>query len=349
MAKRKSKIEESKLVQALHFLHLTWKAGEDQAMYCMMNGNKAVSFNSIIAAGTTIEEDLTACPHTGLMLSAVLRCGERYEITQLSPLKLFVRSIEPDGGSDFQAYVPCISGDSLLWALPDAPMAPVDDRLTDALREVAPLINAKGETLIEQSIQLNAGSCLATNRSLIIEAWHGFDLPSGLLLPKAIVSAIHKSGKHLHSFGCSTRTATFHFTDGTWLRTQLFQEKWPRISDHLNESSCTRPVPPNLFESAKKVAPFSNDGYLYIKDGLISSHPFEAKEEGSVMKLPIGDKHEERKYGISNLKHIAPYALRWDETMRNDGTYWTGKGIRGLIWHEVPSHATNNLDDDIPF
>lgn len=338
MAKKKI---ESPLIQALRFLHLTWKAGEEQAMYCMMYDGKARSFNSVIAAQTPIEEDLYACPHTALMLAAILRCGDRYAITQLSPTKLLVRS------DDFQAYVPCVSPDALSWPLPDVPVAAVDDRLTEALRKVAPLLSTKGETLIEQSIQLNAGSCLATNRSVILEAWHGFDLPSGLLLPKSIVIAIHKAGKHLSRFGYSANTCTFYFDDGTWLRTQLFQEKWPDIQRHLNAQTCTRPVPPELFEAAKKVSPFSGNGAVYVKDGLISSHPFDAKEEGSALKLPIGSQHQERSYRASDLSLISKHVTMWDETMRVDGTYFTGKDIRGLIHHQVPNGIIE--DADIPF
>lgn len=338
MAKKKI---ESPLIQALRFLLLTWKAGEDQAMYCMMHANEAVSFNSILAAGADIDEDLYACPHTALMLAAILRCGDRYAITQLSPTKLLVRS------DDFQAYVPCVAPDALSWPLPDVPVVAIDDRLTEALRKVAPLLSATGETLIEQSIQLNAGSCLATNRSVILEAWHGFDLPSGLLLPKSIVTAIHKAGKHLRAFGFSSVSATFHFDDATWLRTQLFQEKWPDIQKHLNAQTCTRPVPSELFEAAKKVSPFSGNGAVYVKNGLISSHPFDAKEEGSALKLPIGSQHQERSYRATDLSLIAKHALNWDETMRADGTYFTGNGIRGLIHHQVPNGIIE--DDDIPF
>jgi hypothetical protein len=345
--KHKKQEERSQLVQVLQFLDLTWKAGEDQAMYCMMGEHSARSFNSVIAAGTSIEEDLQACPQTALMLAAILRCPDGYVITQLSPEKLHVRSVEPDGRSDFEAYIPCIAPASLSWPIPDAPVAAIDDRLIEALQKVAPLLSATGETLVEQSIQLNAGSCMATNRSVILEAWHGFDLPSGLLLPKAIIVAIRKTKKKLSAFGYSPVTATFYFEDSTWLRTQLFQGKWPEIKKHLDAQTCTRPVPPELFKAAKKVSPFSGNGSVYVKGDLISSHPFNVKEEGSSLKLPIGSEHRERSYDAKNLSLIAKHVTQWDETMRDDGTYFTGENIRGLIHHQGPSNVIE--DDDIPF
>lgn len=340
--KKKDKIERSMLALALEFLHLTFKAGAEQSMYCMMHNHAAVSFNSVIAAGTTIEEDLQACPHTALMLAAIQRCPGRYIITQLSPEKLQVRSEE------FQAYIPCALPETLSWPIPDAALVPVDDRLTEALRKLAPLLSADGETVLEQSIQINAGSCLATNRSVVAETWHGFDLPNGLLVPKAVVTALHKTTKKLVAFGCSERTITFHFEDASWIRTQLFQDRWPDVKAMLNTSTVTRPVPPDLFKAAKTVAVFSADDKVYVKDGLISSHPFTAVQEGSVLKLPVGGEHQERIYRIKDLTFASHHATEWDETQRQAGTYFVGEMIRGLIWHEVP-HDISQEDDDIPF
>lgn len=339
MAKTK-KPKLGQLAAALDFLSITHKIGE-QGIYCMLHQGKATSFNMVVAAGTTIEEDLTACPQMQLMFEAVARCQDEYTITQLSATKLQVRS------GAFQAYIPCAKPDTLIWPVPDAPATPIDDRLLEALIKVAPLLNVKAESVLEQSIQLNAGSCLSTNRVVILEAWHGFDLPSGLLLPKAIVSALKKAKKHLKQFGFSATTATFYFDDNTWMRTQLFQEKWPReVAGHLNRAYCLRPVPPLLFESYRQIAPFSL-GEVYIKDDLISSHPFNSVEEGGKLRLPIGSSHAERSYNLDCLKYAQPHAIQWDETSRPDGTYFEGDNIRGMIGHRLPVELTD--DEDIPF
>lgn len=152
---KKPKPVKTQLVQALDLLSLTYKAGEDQAMYAMMRDHKAASFNSVIALGTTIEEDIEACPHIGLLEAALDRCGQNpYSITQLSTEKLLVRS------DDFQAYIPCLNPSGLSWPVPDALIAPLDERLLVALKKVAVLASTKAETVIEASIQINAGSVL---------------------------------------------------------------------------------------------------------------------------------------------------------------------------------------------
>jgi hypothetical protein len=336
---KKQKEPRGQLASALAFLNLTFK-DEDQGMYCMIGNHEARSFNFVLAAGTTVEEDLQACPQLDLMLEAIERCGPEYSITQLSPSKLLVRS------AGFQAYIPCILPDKLSWPLPDAEIAPLGDRFIEALREIAPLLSATAETVLESSIQLNTGSCIATDRQVILEAWHGYDLPSGLLIPKAIVTALHKSAKSLRGFGCSDKTATFWFEDSTWLRTQLFRDKWPiRVKEQLNCYPQLRAVPQFLFEAAKKVMPFSSNGLVYIKDELISSHPFDAIEEGSKLQLPIGSFHAERIYDWQNLKRIQKHVVLWDEGAKG-GTYFEGDNIRGMI---VDTRPQKEQDDDIPF
>lgn len=338
---KKPKLVKTQLVQALDLLSLTFKAGEDQAMYAMMRDNKATSFNSIIALGTTIEEDLAICPHIGLLSAALDHCGQdNYSITQLSQEKLLVRT------DDFQAYIPCLNPIALSWPVPDQLIAPLNDRLLPALKKVAVLASTKAETVVEASIQLNSGSVLATNRSVIMEAWHGVDLPDGLLLPKVAVAVLNKADKVLVGFGYSPVTATFYFEDGSWMRTQLFQDRWPPVQQHLNSNthgSVLRPVPPDLFKAAAKVAAFSSDGFVYIKDGLVSSHPFDHKEEGSELKLPIGSEHAERRYAIKNLSLIAKHVVQWDEYYQDNGTMFVGENLRGVINHD-PASETRGLD-----
>jgi hypothetical protein len=345
---KKSKAPKSELIQALEFLLSMGKISDERSCYAMFDSFQARSFNSIIAVGTTIKEDLNACPHAHLLLEALLQAGDEYAITQLSPEKLLVRT------DDFQAYIPCLPRELLSWPIPDAPMVPIDDRLIIALKKIVPLLNPVGETVLEQSIQLNAGSCIASNRMVIAEAWHGLDLPSGLLIPKPIVTALQKAQKGkkvLKAFGCSPVTATFYFEDDTWIRTQLFQDRWPAAITAILYATQVKPhaVPPYLFESANKVAPFSA-GEVFIKDGLISSHPFDVQEQGSSLKLPIGSEHKERSYPIDNLDFASEFAEWWDEEAMQSATYFSGKEVRGFVSHNIPVKNKIAIEDsNIPF
>lgn len=341
---KKPKPEPSKLVKALEYLSLLFKAGDDQSMYCNMGVNRAVAFNMVLAAGAPVEVDFTACPHTALFLRAIDECGKEYQVTQLSTEKLLVRS------ETWQAYIPCANPLTLSWPIPDAPRAPVDDRLTLALKKTAGVVDAKGETVVESSFQLQPFSCLATNRRVILQAWHGIDMPPGLLLPLSaakILFKVHKAGKHLTMFGFSKETITFYFDDDTWLRSQLFQDRPVQIDEKFNCSTQERAVPQELFAAANKVAPFSATGSVFIKDGFVSSHKPGTVQQGSELKLPIQGEHAPREYFYADLRIIAPHVTSWDEISRQDATYFSGENLRGLIRHE---NFERTIDDsDIPF
>ena len=65
---------------------------------------------------------------------------------------------------------------------------------------------------------------------MLMEAWHGLDLPPNVPLPKQFVAALVKQKKNLTGFGFSRSSATFYFEDGCWLRTQLYSDEWPDVS-----------------------------------------------------------------------------------------------------------------------
>lgn len=344
---KKQKRKVGSLERALDFLSLAFKAGDTQSMYCNMDLGFATAFNMIVAVGTAIEEDLCACPHVGLLLAAIARCGEQYSITQLSTQKLLIRS------GDFHAYIPCIDPSTLSWTAPDALAAPLDDRFMEALTKVADLAVAKSESVLECSIQLNNCSVIATNRRVIMEAWHGLSFPDGLLIPKVAFTKLNKIKKHMKGFGFSANSVTFYFDDGTWLLSRLFQDKWPpAVQSHLQHDIAAYPIEESFFVAARKVFPFSSTSRIYVEGNLVSSHPFHVKEEGSGLALAFeGARFEPRSYFGDDLIFVSEFALKWDANARPDGTMFFGDNLRGLIHHD---HFRNtgdapSDDEDIPF
>jgi len=325
---KKIKPSSHPLLDALRFVSLAQHdEGPLISTHCIIEYESITAFDGILAIGARIQEDLIACPNTKKFVLALERAGIEYQIVQVSPRRLLVRSEE------FHAYVVCADRAALPSLIPDAPVTVVDDRLLIALAKVAPLASAKGQTVVVASIQLSAGSVIATNREVILEAWHGIELPT-VLLPRVVVDALTKSKKSLASFGFSETTATFYFTDQSWIRTQLYVERWPNVKALLDVPVNPRPVPPELFNAAAKVAPFSENGDVYFHDGFVSSHPiFAESNSGSELKLSIEGYHASRSYRTANLALIAKHVITWDETSSDDATLFFGDNIRGAIKH----------------
>jgi hypothetical protein len=342
MPKKKSN-PQSRLLEAMRFLSLCQKKdGNEAETYCRLTHNSAVAFNSTLAIGSLIEEDIEACPHTASMILALERCGDSYSITQLNDNRLLVRS------GDFQAFVPCCDPAKLSWAAPDAAQAAITDALTGALKLLAPIVKDKAPTVLAASILLRSGSAIATNRVVIVEAWHGCNLPA-ISIPKAAATAILKSGKKVAWFGLGANTATFGFDDQSWIRTNLFktQEDMSLLLDKF--ASDPREIKPAFFEAVRKIAPFSKDGLVYCGGNeTVSSHRSGLQLGGELTLMVEGGLHK-RIYSIDNLKLIEKYVKKIDENAGQNVTMFFGDNIRGAIWHDELRDPIPLTDDDIPF
>jgi hypothetical protein len=339
--KKKNPKPSNRLMEAMEFLSLCQKGkGKEQDTHCILSDHSAVAFNGIVAMGQLIDEDLFACPHTDKMALALASCGETFSITQVAEDRLLVRS------GDFQAFVPCCQRSALPTALPDAQIALINDNFKHALKIVAPLASEKGEHVVTASIQVNSGNVVGTNREIIIEAWHGVDLPV-MLMPKQAATAIIKVKRKLTGFGYSGPTATFWYEDGSWLKTNLFEDKWPDVVGMLNLENRAKLIEPAFFEAVKTVAAFSENGNVYCGDGFVSSHYFSnVVEQGSHRTMPVENGIVNRIYTTKGLLTVGKHAKMIDESAGANITLFFGDNLRGGIFHQVPMPPT---EDDIPF
>lgn len=312
----------SALINALKFVAVAQKdIGQPYQTHVRLADNFAVAFDGTVAAGHKIEEDIKACPHTLRLLDALAKCGESLSITQLDGDKLAIKS------DKFKAYVSCVSDAILMPTLPDPPCAVIDDRLKAGFEAVSVLASDNSQHVVTASILLQANSMLATDRHLMLEYWHGIDLPPGLAIPKAGVNALLKVNKPLARFGFSERSVTFYFEDGSWVRSQLYSEPWPDVSRILNVTSNPWPIPETLFKAVDAVAPFSENGAVYFGPNVIRSHASDGIGASyEVNGIPAGPI-----FRAKHLKIIEPYVKTIDFIGRNGISYFFGESLRGAI------------------
>jgi hypothetical protein len=332
---KKKKEFASKLVEAIAFLSFAQKNnGNEMQTYCRLQNRTAIAFNGIIALGHPIDEDLFACPHMDQFSIALGSCAGPYAIAQLSEDQLQIRS------GNFQAFIPCCKPAKLPEAVPDAPYRPLGAAFADALAVCAPFCSSKAETAIAASIQVHAGSVLATNIAVIIEAWHGFELPT-VLIPESAADTIVKCGKVLAGFGMNEKTATFWFEDNSWLRTQRYTVEVPDLRTKLEVTSSPREIPASFFQAVKKVSEFSHDGKIYCRPQFVGSHSYQDMGANYQEPTPT-DNLEPAENGLINrcyewkhLKSVLRYADKWDENALDQGTLFFGKKLRGAVAHSV--------------
>lgn len=258
----------SSLLQALEFCScVAEKLGAPYETHIGLRNNWAIAFNGIVAAGSPIAEDIIAYPHTLLLVEALSKCSDGFSLTQLDNGRLSIKS------GKFKAVVPCLDPDLMQTAVPDPMIAPITNKFKEAVEAVGVLASENAQHVLTASVLMNGQTVISTNRVMLMEAWHGLDLPPNVPLPKQFVAALVKQKKNLTGFGFSNNSATFYFEDGCWLRTQLYSDEWPDVSTILNRQANLWTIDPSFFKSLEAVIPFSEDGNIYSDTNLLKSHP----------------------------------------------------------------------------
>lgn len=312
-------------VEALSFLaNITKDVGAPFETHVYLRNGFATASNGVLSAGIKITEDIFACPKNSLMIQALSKCGQNLSITQLDNDRISVKS------DKFKAFVPCIDPAILTFSFPDEPVGIINDNFRTALQALE-VIKSTGEKIYDNSILMNGYSTIATTGSVLFEYWHGIDLPNGISIPKDFIKPLSNINKKLIKFGFSISTFTVWFEDDSWIKTQLYANRWPDISHILEGTSNPFPVPADFFEGLNAIAPFSEEGTAYFYKEKLSSHNTEGVGASfDVAGLPSGPI-----YPIKQLQLLKGLADTIDFVAPlNDGNYclrFFGKAVRGLI------------------
>ncbi len=227
----------------------------------------AVSYDGCMRAGHPIEEDLNLCPHVGHLKSALAKAGASLALSALDSGRLSV------AGGKFRAVVPCAPPDAMPPVFMDPSIAPLDDRVKAGFAAVLRLAKDEAETLIERTLLLRANTVVGCNGNLMLEYYHGNDLPPNMAVPQAFAKAVVKISNKLVGFGWTEgRSITFHYEGGAWIATQLGEGQWPNVEPLLNaDTPNLEDCPKDLFPGLDAVTSFSDDGAIHFHAGKINS------------------------------------------------------------------------------
>jgi len=268
--RKKETNKTSSLLEAVEFVSSILKErGAAYETHVSLKDNWAIGFNGVLSAGHKIEEALEAYPQNTLFQSALSKCSDSLAITLLETNRLSIKS------EKFKALIPCVDAELMHNIFPDPPIAIVDDRFKKAMEVVGVLAQENAQSVVTASILMNGMSLIATDRKMVIEYWHGVDLPPLITIPKAFVAPLIKTKKKLARFGFSNSSVTFYFEDESWIKTQTYADPWPDVAGLLNKKANLWAIPEKFFEGVKAVEPFSDDGNIFFDEGLLRSHPSE--------------------------------------------------------------------------
>lgn len=344
-------------LDAVRFVsHAQRARGDEASTHCMIRYGHIVAHNGTLAAGAPIaEDDLNCYPQTDLLRLALERCSQDviWHLVE-NESSLYVQS------GAFSAYVPVAPMPDGVVPVPDQALGPLGDTFRDSLTVTAPLVRESARSLLESVIQLNDGSTITSNGAVVLEHWHGWSMPAGLLVPKAFADAVCKIKKPIESFGFSKTTLTVHYADYSWLMTKLYTDTIPAIAKVLVDAPNAMPFPPMFFDQAEQVGKFSDTSSVYLYDNAIRSHHPDRVSAGAYQSIPMPELTQGVSYGVSALKSVSKLALTYDAKTNDRATMIFGNNIRGAIAHtkivrkvETPKRCEGGYkgiaDDDIPF
>lgn len=247
------------LLDALSFLEPATDDETKHGEFVRFSNNFAVVFNGSIAMGHPIQEELTLCPHLARLKHAINKAGAQISMTKTDNGRLSV------SGGSLRAVVPCLPMESYPPVMPDPNIAVVDDRIKEGFKAVTMLAKEDADRVVEASILVRANSMVGTNGQLMLEFWHGIDLPPGLAIPQKAAKIIAKANLPLTGFGFDWgRSVTFYFANGAWIKSQLYAEEWPDVDAILNTVSYPVDVPAKLWEGLDAIEKFSEDGGVHF-------------------------------------------------------------------------------------
>lgn len=345
---RRSKLKEAtsvdKLIESLKFISVVQKkSGTVEQQFCAMTNHWLIANNGIVMAGTRIEENLFACPHTYQLLEALTKSGQEMNIAQLNQNTLSVKS------EKFNALIPCVAFESLNLPQPDPKQVQVNNRIKEALGAVAPLATDGAEKAHNAAVLLKSGTTAATNNQGILECFHGFDLfGKEFMVPKAAAVAVAECEKELVALGCSQSSLTFHFADDSFIRTQLFAESFPNFEHLFNVQTNCWPLPDEFFKAIKVVKSFSPNGFVYFDNGVVKSKEIETEATTYRLEgLP-----DEMIFNAKLLLLVQHAMAKVDFDKGRNNVIFFGNNIRGILAAVTQTEtyqAQINDEDEVEF
>jgi hypothetical protein len=315
---KKPKISKG-LLDAIKFIYPVQKdKGNVFQTHCRFENNWLTATDGQTTIGHPIAEELSCCPHTTTLQKALTNCGQNISLTQLEGNRLSVKS------GRLKVIIPC-TAEELPETSPDAPQATITDELIQGLTLVAPLPSDDSPIVHNSAILLGPGSVTGTNGVVVIEYWHGIDLPPNLVIPVAAIKAVLKSGKKLKQLGFSNTSITFHFENGAWIKTQLYQEKFPDCNRILNQETNAEELPKDFFKAVNTLKDFG-DYVFFFQDQIRTSKKENEGANFELSGLTLG-----AAFAIKQLRLIENCCLFADYKTHKNMMFFFGGRTRGAI------------------
>mgnify|MGYP006923621248 CR=1 FL=1 len=241
------------------------------------NGTLKTSSGSV-SISLKVPINLDCNPNASQFIKAMSKCDETPIFTLTKSGKMQIKS----GG--FKANIDCVDTDNDDTNYPTGEFNIVDGTdLMNALKTLKPFVSTERieGRIWTNGIFLDTNSFFATNNTILIERWTGFNLTKTCVLPLPAVNILLKNELAPEKLQIDETTITFHYENVGWIKCSLYSSPWPvGISKFLDEKGNQTKIIEDVFSAIEKINPSTdNFGRVYFNNGFVSTHP-ESHESG---------------------------------------------------------------------
>ncbi|WAX22413.1 DNA polymerase III [Pseudomonas phage MiCath] len=284
-------------------------------------------YNGTLALCSPIPFDIDCKPKAEALVKAIANCTETVTLSMTVGGKLRVQS------GKFRVNIECVEG-MTPHVVPEGQEVQLDgEALLNALKVALPFVGNDASRPWSNGVLLRGQSAFATNNVCLIEYWVGATFPLEANIPRAAVKEMVRINEPPTYAQVTSNSITFHYADGKWIRSQLFELGWPDLSAVLDRPAELRAVDPKIFEGLDVITPFADKfGRVHFQDGTMMTHPEEdANGEDIGASFEVPDFPHYGIYRIEMLKLLRDVAVCADFSTYPQPCIFQGDRLRGAI------------------
>ena len=199
--------------------------------------------------------------------------------------------------------------------------------LLEIFKDVYPFTAEDASRPWAQAVRLEGNSAFATNNSILVERWCAASFPSPIVITKECVKEMLRIGVEPCGLRIGKTSATFHYPNGAWLRTQFLEDSWPPSLRKVIDQPRTglMDVPPDFAADMGRLEHFTEEsGIIHIKGTTMSTTTSDGEGASIETPQPLGDSA----FHIVVLTKIAAVATKID--FRNQPAVFVAPRLRGV-------------------
>lgn len=282
------------------------------------------SYNGMIALSSPIPFDINCKPKAAQLVKAISLCEDTIAMSMTPAGKLKIQS------GTFKSFIECITEET-------AHVLPEGDFVQDfngelLLKAFTVLLNFVGDDASRpwtNGILLKGCSAYATNNVIAVEYWLGVAVPFEVNIPAPCVKELLRIKEAPLQVQIAKDSITFHYSDGRWVRSQLFSTDWPPISKILDKPSNPVPMDERVFTALTYLKPFTDKtGRIYINGDVITTSQTD-NEEGA--NYEVQGLNAQGIYQVDMLNCLKGTVTSMDWSLYPAPCLFFGESLRGAI------------------